>query len=70
MEIDATKTSAEGREIFVVAKSHSKQKRGLKAFDTTLEFAQTGLRLSPQNRTHLCHQKRVATTCCPGLWFV
>lgn len=40
MEIDATKIPAEGRELFVVAKSRSKQKRGRNVFDTMLEFAQ------------------------------
>jgi hypothetical protein len=46
----------------------SKQKRGRKVFDTTLEF--------PQKRVFVCHRrtaiiyvdrKWVATTCCPGL---
>jgi hypothetical protein len=69
LEIDATKTLAEGREIFVVAKSQSKQKRGRKVFDTTLEFAQKRDFVC-RRRTALIyvHRKRVAATC-PGPWF-
>ena len=59
-----------GGEIFVVAKSQSKQKRGRKVFDTTLEFAQKRVFVC-RRRTAIIyvHRKRVATTCCPGLWF-
>jgi hypothetical protein len=60
--IDVTKTPAEGRE-------NAKQKRG--RFDTTLEFAQN-LVFVCRRRTAIIyvHRKRVATTCCPGPWFV
>lgn len=49
----------------------SKQKRGLKIFDTTLEFAQKRVFVC-RRRTAIIdvHWKRVATTCCPGPWFV
>jgi hypothetical protein len=69
MEIDATKTPAEGREIFVVAKSHSKHKRGRKVFDTTQEFAQKPDFVCRRRTAIIDVRRKVATICCPGLWF-
>ena len=60
LKIDATKTSAKGREIFVVAKSQSKQKRGRKGIDTTLQFARKRVFVC-RRRTAIIyvHRKRV-----------